>query len=679
MSAPEAPAVPRRRRRWVLVAAIATASALVLAGGVVASVQLLAGPSEAQIREAEDRWGLSPDPDAEVDWQPDVVVLDHGALAVRSASDDGLSWTLDAGYPGVGELAEGDVLFLTNRIVGRIGALGHPDGGGVEVTLIPVDLPEIVREADLSFSQEISDAEFSTRTQAAYPGMVVDKLADTAEDAEGDELDGESPTPTPTPSSSETPDAAPAEGGTSVDPAAAITRLGDDDEDDGEGDDGDDPDEGDDGEDGEDQGEEPPSMFTDEGWQVEGKKFSISPWVVGFTASDSELGFTAYIQQGGLQGALKVRLRYQNLKIEGDARITGGAWSGSPTAVLSGITGFELAFGAGIGDSMDDNVNFLFEVPIEFEKSVVVGGVPLAFEAEFKFTFGTGLTAKESTLLARGVYTIDGEIGIRDGKPVTPTVSVEQPMIDSISTASIGIDQAIFGFNAKVGLGLGVAGISVGPFGSFTATAGVLRGTALTAPWGVPCQVTLVMNAGGGIGGKVGEHYLAALAKKLGLDEPPELEFDVVNQTKEIVNRTVDMPICPAQTSSTEAPRETPPVERRQQDNDPYTAAGARKVPGKGQQHSPRAEEPETGAVENPSSPNPDLTGDGTPEGPEPDPKPAGEDDDYSLDSDYCDLQPDPRHTETDIYGDPVYYYCADFEPPLPPPDDDTSDADERW
>jgi hypothetical protein len=64
--------------------------------------------------------------------------------------------------------------------------------------------------------------------------------------------------------------------------------------------------------------------------------------------------------------------------------------------------------------------------------------------------------------------------------------------------------------------------------------------------------------------------------------------------------------------------------------------------------------------------------------GHEPPPRPAGEDDDYSLESEYCDLQPDPRRTERDVYGKPMYFYCADWEPDVAPPDDDGSASDGR-
>mgnify|MGYP001039990942 CR=1 FL=1 len=653
---------PRRRPRWLVPTAAALAGVLVATGGIFAVVSLTSGPTDGEIRAAEQRWGLSPDPDGGMELQPDVVVLEHGALAIEEVSADGLSWRLDAGYPGVSDIAEGELLFLTNRVVGRVGALTHPDGGGVEVTLIPVDLPEVVRNADFEIDQEVNEDDFVISEIDPYPGMLVDGQADDGEegddladpddvggDGTGDPEPGADPSPSP-----EVPDPSPTASpagyrAPAASPAPAPTPS------------------------------ERPKGFQDQGWEIEGKKISIAPWVVGFTATSTSVGFKGWIEQDGLVGGITGKLNYDHLRVYALSGIRNGEWRDKSTFLVSGFTGFDIAFGAGV-QSLADNANFTLEIPIEYSLPMVVNGVPLELEMEMKFTFRTALSARNSTMLASGSYRLDGDLGMRMGEAVAPKVSVASPMIQSISAASLGIDGAVFGLKAKIGLGFGIKAVSIGPFGSFTATAGVLRGTALTAPWGVPCQVTLVISAGGGLGGKIDDHYLAALQKKLSLSIPPKLEFSILEKTKEVINRTVDMPICPAQTSADEAPRETPPVQKRQRDDDPYTAAGAPKPPGKGQQHPPRPAKPMTQGTENPNSGNADpvdgggLSGGGTgggsgSNGPKPPPRPAGEDDGYSLDSEYCDLQPDPRHTERDIYGNPTYFYCADWEPDVPRPE----------
>lgn len=657
-------AKPRKTR--TLLIAIVTAAALVVAGGVVVAVKLLGGPSEADIAAAEAKWGLSPDPHAGADFQPDVVVLEHGALAIEQPVGDGFGWELKEKYPGVDRIKEGDVLFLTNHVVGRVGAVEHPKAGGVVVVLVPVDLPEVLRKADLEFSEDVNDKDFVVESGEPYPGaMTATYLKDTPAETSGDDVtqqaqegaadsgvgegadasDGSSAGSAAPGGGSDGSGKTEASGAAFIKPVAKTP--------------------------GPSATPTPPSsadpqdkgLFSDPGWKIEGKRVAMAPWTIGVTASNKSFGVKAYVQDGGLQGVFKAEITYDHLHMEGAAHLADGKWEGKPTVVLQGLTGFSLAYGAGV-NTLEDNANYLFEVPLKFSKSVVLASIPMAFTAEFKLQFKTGLSVNHDVMLAQGKYSMVGDLGMRDGQPVTPKVFTVNPMIESISVASIGIDSAIFGFNVKIGIGLGISAVNVGPYSTFTATAGVLRGTSLTGPWGVPCQVTLVLNAGGGIGAKLSTKYLDALKRRLKLRAAPDLNVNVLTVTKEIANRTLNMPICPLGSPIEEAPRETPPVQKTQENNDPYTAAGSPNVPGRNSSPGTRSDKPSTKAVENPESPNPDLGEDGAPKGEEPKPRSA-DDDDYSLEYDYCDLQPDPRHSETDIYGNPKTYYCADFEPPI--------------
>ncbi|OLT16103.1 hypothetical protein BJF78_15230 [Pseudonocardia sp. CNS-139] len=42
-------------------------------------------------------YGAAPSPDADVTYQPDVVIVAGGGSAVRSVSDDALTWRIDPG------------------------------------------------------------------------------------------------------------------------------------------------------------------------------------------------------------------------------------------------------------------------------------------------------------------------------------------------------------------------------------------------------------------------------------------------------------------------------------------------------------------------------------------------------------------------------------------------------
>ena len=73
------------------------------------------------------------------DYQPDVVVVGGGAAAIRSASSNGLIWTIAKNAPGADKLKVGSVMLLTSIATGRVAAI-HDDGDSRVVTLAPVNL-----------------------------------------------------------------------------------------------------------------------------------------------------------------------------------------------------------------------------------------------------------------------------------------------------------------------------------------------------------------------------------------------------------------------------------------------------------------------------------------------------------------------------------------------------------
>ena len=103
---------------------------------------------KSEMSEAEIKYGIAPVPSDAVTYQPDVVIVGGGPDVIRSQSDNGFIWTIDASAPHADELKEGDVFFLTNRAVGRILALQRK-GDALVVAVGPVDLTEIVSEAHI--------------------------------------------------------------------------------------------------------------------------------------------------------------------------------------------------------------------------------------------------------------------------------------------------------------------------------------------------------------------------------------------------------------------------------------------------------------------------------------------------------------------------------------------------
>lgn len=644
---PDAVHPVRRVPKWMLFGAAGVVAALVVTAVVVVvnlggpgSAGGIFGPDPAKLSQAERHWGLSPSPDSTADFQDDVVIVEHGALAVQGVLDDGVTWLLDPGYPGLDRVAEGDVLFLTNQVVGRVAAIERA-ADGVQVVLMPVELPEILRNADIVLQETVSDEDFAVELNEDYPGMIIETPLDydDPELVEPTEPDAEGTEPAPEPEAGED-----AEPGALPGPTMSLVGLTV-------------------------PNPTPTPTPTDVGWSVAVSDIERGPWKIGIGASGHDFSFKATIAQDGLVGGLSAKLSYQNLKVDGSVGIKDGKWTGEPTLVLDGLTGFEFSFYGGVANGMLDNAKYKFDVPLRFTKQLLIAEVPFYLEGRFKFSFATAFTAQNATLSSSGTYVLSGPLGILKGEAVVPDWSVASPMIDSVAGISLGIDSAIFGVDVRFHLGLGLKSISMGPFGRLTVSAGVLRGSSLTAPWGVPCQVTVVATGGGGVGGQMEIPFSEAIQKRLKLGVLPSVEWSPIEKSVEIVNRTVDRPICANLMQSGAAPTETPPVTPRQVDNDPFTAAGARKVPGTGAPNSPRPDRPVTEGVERPTSPNSDYGEDGYPSGPEPGPKPTGNGDDgYNLEYDYCDLQPDPVRPEPDLFGNPTNFTCADWERPSPSP-----------
>lgn len=108
------------------------------------------GASAADARSGQAlHYGVAPAANAGTTFQPSVVLIGGGADSVRSVTSDGLTWTLNPAARGVGQLALGRVLFATDRGVGRVVALRNT-AAGVEVTLGPVGLTDVIRDGEFS-------------------------------------------------------------------------------------------------------------------------------------------------------------------------------------------------------------------------------------------------------------------------------------------------------------------------------------------------------------------------------------------------------------------------------------------------------------------------------------------------------------------------------------------------
>lgn len=91
-----------------------------------------------------------------------------GADSVKSVSDTGAVWTINASAPRASELAVGKVMFLTSRGMGRVAAI-EKRGTDFVVTLGPADITDVIREGRLDFDQPIDTATLATQLS---PGLL---------------------------------------------------------------------------------------------------------------------------------------------------------------------------------------------------------------------------------------------------------------------------------------------------------------------------------------------------------------------------------------------------------------------------------------------------------------------------------------------------------------------------
>jgi hypothetical protein len=160
---------------------IATACVLLTACRGEAPVQRREGPprlaSVKELSAAEQQYGHSAVADPKVTYQPEVVMLSAGADAIRSASADGLTWTLDPGSEGAANIQRGKVLLLTSRAAGRVLDVKKTTAG-LQVVLGPADITEIVRDGQFSLDQPVNfdQAASYTKPDVFDPQVTVDPL-----------------------------------------------------------------------------------------------------------------------------------------------------------------------------------------------------------------------------------------------------------------------------------------------------------------------------------------------------------------------------------------------------------------------------------------------------------------------------------------------------------------------
>jgi hypothetical protein len=477
-----------------------------------------AGPTGGADDSAVQTYGYGPQPADGVTYQPDVVMVPAGPAAVRSATTDGLVWTLDRSAKGVNDLKVGSILLATGRAAGRVVAL-RDDGDSRVVTLAPVELTDIVRDGEINLKQSLNADAMSFQQIPDLPGA-----QSTPTDADGapvttivarpatgtdDRSLAQSTEPRSSAASAKTMQFVAGPG------RASICACGPS------------------------SGQLPPA--TKGSVPIPAGDYTITP---GYQPNELSLDID---REGSLKVGVHFAFAVSDLSIDSGVSIKGGIIGGS-RFVINGIKGLEVSLSAGAAGGDADNEKIRIEIPIEISVPVppspATAGLPLIIKIQFTYSVETAITGKNSTLVATGKYGLDGPIGLSGGSFLSPTFTVQQSIIDSLQGITLGPSGVVLAVKMKVQAGIGVPAASAGPFGSVTTSLGVTNGSSLGASL-VRCKgATLDMEVGGGVSISISSALLDALKAVLpaGTEIPTskELTTNVLHRSQVVP----DVPLC---------------------------------------------------------------------------------------------------------------------------------------
>lgn len=384
--------------------------------------------SLARLTPNELKWGVSPTRNDKVTYQPDVIIMEHGADAVRAMASNGLTWTIDASAPQANEIKVDKILFATGRVMGRVLAVQHTPAG-LDVTLGPVEITDVIKECDLRADQPLDLTSALVYTAPDYPGA-------TTHDA-------------------------PAEGTSFAEPEVPMLFAS------------------------YQQAAQPPSM-PDIGAPKEIliSDFHIIPVCCG------GLGITIAHDGPGVKMMASAVVELQSPSVHFDLVIHGGTIY-TALVQLKGTAGFRVHFTAGTDAGIKGNIHQNFFVPVDATFPIAGLGVPLSVVIRQTLTLTTLFTAQNGMLEATGEYGFGGDFkaGKENGgawQADGPTsVTTKQNLANTTSGISLGVNGLVFGYGAKIIVGIGAFGFVTGPYVGYNTVIGINKTSDM--PGALPC------------------------------------------------------------------------------------------------------------------------------------------------------------------------------------------------
>lgn len=433
---------------------------------------------KSEMTEAEIKYGIAPVPNESVTYQPDVVIVGGGADAIRSQSNNGFIWTIDAAAPHADELREGKVFFLTNRAVGRILELRH-QGDELVVVVGPVDLTEIVSEAHIHIPAtpiDLDDAIAYDLPEVPGQDIHVANAVDAGNAIRPAVFWREAPVPGVA-SDSGLGGATSAAGFADPYSGSFFQRVGD---------------------------------VPDVSNQI---RFTLSP-----QASSSGVGVRVSSNESSLKVSAEVLVHLSNPTIKLDVDISDGLKTAS--VELTGAAGltwkFEASSGAEVGAVLHahDLLSPSRDFAINLVKDLATAALPISATFRQRFSVNAALGVRNSMLSATGDYTFKGgfKVGYFNGgwKAVGPNeFHANQSLVGSTRGHSIAITGINLGHKLTVIAGVGVASFTAGPYVDFVTAIGVERNSDVGM---LACNAAVLhVSVGGGAGYAIPQSITSAI------------------------------------------------------------------------------------------------------------------------------------------------------------------------
>jgi hypothetical protein len=120
------------------------------------------------LSESEMKYGIAPRRSSAVEYQPGVIVMEHGDKAIRSIAGNGMEWQFDANAEHVNEFQVGKIVFATGRAVGRIISLKR-EGDSVKAILGPIQITDVIKNGKFKMDSPISADNVISYVAPDYP------------------------------------------------------------------------------------------------------------------------------------------------------------------------------------------------------------------------------------------------------------------------------------------------------------------------------------------------------------------------------------------------------------------------------------------------------------------------------------------------------------------------------